>query len=104
MTTTEPAKPDYLMAAHHCGEAAEMFTSHRVLVAHETPYYGDFYAREGLRYFTKAAAALGYRLVAIEPKPVTSEPGFDNRHIPTSPAQTPPDGGRWNEHSTAQEA
>ena len=52
---------------------------------------------------TTIAAALGYRLVKIEPEPVTSEPGFDNRHIPTSPAQTPPDGGRWNEHSTAQE-
>ena len=23
--------------------------------------------------------------------------------VPVSPAQTPPDGGRWNEHSTAQE-
>lgn len=92
MTTTEPAKPDYLMATHHCGEAAEMFTSHRVLVAHETPYYGDFYACEGLRYFTKAAANLGYRLVKIEPEAVTDAPGFDGR-----------DGGRMHEISSAQE-
>lgn len=50
----------------------------------------DEYLRDCM---SQAAAALGYRLVAIEPEPVTDKPGFDGR-----------DGGRMHEQSSAQEA
>ena len=104
MTEAERQTPDYSTASYYLAEAAQLFLIHRALIAHEAPYYGDFYVREGYKYLAQGIAHLGYRLVKIEPEAVTSEPGFDNRHIPTSPAQTPADGGRWNEHSTAQEA
>ena len=90
-------------AYYHCLKAQEDFRVCDIL--NEVDRYGNAGIHEtwGRDHFAKAAAALGYRLVALEPEPVTSEPGFDGRHIPTSPAQTPPDGGRWNERSTAQE-
>ena len=91
-------------AHYHCLQAHLNFLTHHAAYGQKPLGYTSVYEENGLDEFRQAAAALGYRLVAIEPKPVTSEPGFDNRHIPTSPAQTPPDGGRWNEHSTAQEA
>ena len=89
---------------YQCRVASENFFAANILDDEAASVSAQCHVRWGQEAFVKAAAALGYRLVAIEPKPVTSEPGFDNRHIPTSPAQTPPDGGRWNEHSTAQEA
>ena len=92
MTATERQTPDYSTASYYLAEAAQLFRIHRALIAHEAPYYGDFYVREGYKYLAQGIAHLGYRLVKIEPEAVTEAEGFDGR-----------DGGRMHEISTAQE-
>lgn len=80
-------------AHYHCLQAHLNFLTHHAAYGQKPLGYTSVYEENGLDEFRQAAAALGYRLVAIEPEPVTSDAGFDGR-----------DGGRMHEHSTAQEA
>ena len=92
MTEAKREKQNYRMAHYHCRDEHEYFMKVSVRYGDEGPDFLSHYETQGREAFAKAAAALGYRLVALEPAPVTSEPGFDGR-----------DGGRMHETSSAQE-
>ena len=93
MTEAKRDTPDIWQAYYCCREASENFHAQYIKHGREFPGYLSIYEQQGRDFLAAAAAALGYRLVEIEPVPITSEPGFDGR-----------DGGRMHEISSAQEA